>query len=137
MAVLVHDPVGLGALGRAPLVEHEHLLDADHLGAGGGEGDGLVGASGLPVAGAGGAVGADAVGILTVPRLKKYPSPSPWKIRLGWPPAVGIFKDNAKIFCLLCTCSKFSNSRAANHRRFHTKTVCDDISQTVRITNRL
>ena len=46
----MHDSVGLGALGRAPLVEHEHLLDADHLGAGGGEGDGLGDAGGLLVA---------------------------------------------------------------------------------------
>ena len=62
---------------------------------------------GLLVARAGGAVGADAVGILAVPGLNKYHSPSPWKIRLGWPPAVGIFKENAKIFCLPRTHSNF------------------------------
>nr|ACN34811.1 unknown [Zea mays] len=69
-AVLVHDPVGLGAPGRAALVEDERLLDADAL-AGGGVVDGLVGAGGLPVAGAGGAVGADAVGVLAVPRAEE------------------------------------------------------------------
>ena len=74
---------GLGALGRAPLVEHEHLLDANHLGAGGGEGDGLVGAGGLPVARAGGAVGANAVGILTVPGAEEVPLTLPMEDKAG------------------------------------------------------
>jgi hypothetical protein len=69
-AVLVHDPVGLGAPGRAALVEDERLLDADAL-AGGAVVDGLVGAGGLPVAGARRAVGADAVGVLAVARAEE------------------------------------------------------------------
>ena len=79
----MHDPARLHALGRATLVEDERLLDADHGGAaaavgtragsGGGERDGLVGAGGLPVAGAGGAVGADAVGVLAVSRAEEVP----------------------------------------------------------------
>ncbi|KAE8805147.1 NAC transcription factor [Hordeum vulgare] len=71
-AVLVHDPCHLGALGQAALVEDESLLDADAL-AGGGVMDGLVGAGGLPVAAAGGAVGADAVRVLVVPRAEEVP----------------------------------------------------------------
>jgi len=66
----VHDPVGLGAPGRAALVEDERLLDADAL-AGGAVVDGLVGAGGLPVAGPRRAVGADAVGVLAVARAEE------------------------------------------------------------------
>ena len=71
-AVLVHDPVGLGALGRAALVEDERLLDADAL-AGGAALDGLVGAGGLPVAGPCGAVRADPVWVLAVARAEEVP----------------------------------------------------------------
>jgi hypothetical protein len=73
-AVLVHDPVSLGTLGRLAPVEHEGLLDSDVVaGRRGGREDGLVGAGGLPVARPGGAVGAGAVGVLAVPRAEEVP----------------------------------------------------------------
>ena len=75
-AILVHDPVGLDALGRAALVEDECLLDADAL-VGGAAADGLVGAGGLPVAGTCGAVRPDSVGVLAVPRREEVPLPVP------------------------------------------------------------
>lgn len=50
--VLVHDPIGLRPLGRLPTVEHQSLLDRHRPG----RADRLVGAGGLPVARAGGAV---------------------------------------------------------------------------------
>jgi len=86
----VHDPARLHALGRPPLVEDERLLHANHGAAaalgrragGGGERDGLVGAGGLPVAGPGGAVGADAVGVLAVSRAEEVPLRLP-ENRLG------------------------------------------------------
>jgi hypothetical protein len=83
-AVLVHDPVGLGALGRAALVEDERLLDADALVGrrAAAAVDGLVGAGGLPVAGARGAVRPDPVRVLAVPRAEEVPLPVP-VIRLG------------------------------------------------------
>ena len=68
----MHDPVGLDALGRLALVEDEGLLDADVVAGRSGE-DGLVGAGGLPVPRAGGAVGACAVGVLAVPRAEEVP----------------------------------------------------------------
>ena len=71
-AVLVHDPVGLGALGRAAPVEDERLLDADAL-AGGAALDGLVSAGGLPVAGSCGAVRPDPVWVLAVARAEEVP----------------------------------------------------------------
>lgn len=49
-AVLVHDPVGLGAAGRAALVVDEGLLEADEALGVGGAADGPVGAGGLPEA---------------------------------------------------------------------------------------
>jgi hypothetical protein len=80
-AVLLHDPVGLGALGRAAHVEDERLLDADAL-AGDGAVDGLVGAGGLPVAGARGAVRPDPVRVLAVARAEEVPLLVPVR-RLG------------------------------------------------------
>ena len=70
----MHDPAGLGALGRATAVEDEGLLHAQQyrllrLR----DGDGLVGSGGLPVAGAGGAVGTDAVGVLAVAWAEEVP----------------------------------------------------------------
>ena len=79
--VLMHDPVGLDALGRAALVEDECLLDADAL-VGGAAADGLVGAGGLPVAGPRRAVRPDSVGVLAVPGREEVPLPVP-VVRLG------------------------------------------------------
>ena len=80
-AVLVHDPVRFDALGRPAAVEDECLLDADVLARRRGQ-DGLVGAGGLPVAGPGCAVGADAVGVLAVSRAEEVPLRLP-ENRLG------------------------------------------------------
>ena len=55
----MHDPLRLASLRGAPLVEDERLLDAQAVRAAGRQ-DGLVGAGGLPVAGARRAVGAGA-----------------------------------------------------------------------------
>jgi len=68
----VHDPVGLDAPGRPAAVEDERLLDADVLAGGRGH-DGLVGAGGLPVPRPGGAVGARAVGVFSVPWAEEVP----------------------------------------------------------------
>ncbi len=80
---LVHDPLGLAALGGAAAVEDERLAHADGGGGGGGgglaggdggaAGDGAVLAGGLPVAGAGGAVGAVAGGVLAVAEAEEVP----------------------------------------------------------------
>jgi hypothetical protein len=65
--VLVDDPVGLPAVGRAAAVEDERLPHADDAEGGGPGGEhGLVPAGGLPKACGGGAVGARAAGVLAV-----------------------------------------------------------------------
>lgn len=71
-AVLVHDPVGLVAVGGAALVEDERLAHADAAGPGGGV-DGLVPAGGLPEPGGGGAVGARARRVLLVLVAEQVP----------------------------------------------------------------
>jgi hypothetical protein len=68
----MHNPTRPDASRRAAPVEDERLLDSDAH-AGGIAVDGLVGASGLPVAGPRGAVGTDAVWVLTVPRAEEVP----------------------------------------------------------------
>nr|ACN30958.1 unknown [Zea mays] len=68
-AVLVHDPVGLLALGRLAGVEDERLLDGQRLG----RAHGLVSAGGLPVPSPGGAVGPGPVRVLAVPRGEEVP----------------------------------------------------------------
>ena len=77
----MHDPVGLLSLGRLPCVEDERLLDPDALAAGGAV-DGLVRAGGLPVPGARGPVGPDAVRVLAVARAEEVPLLVPVR-RLG------------------------------------------------------
>uniref|UniRef100_A0A0E0KVB1 DUF834 domain-containing protein n=1 Tax=Oryza punctata TaxID=4537 RepID=A0A0E0KVB1_ORYPU len=84
-AELVHDPLGLGAPGGSPLVEHQRLPHPDHRAAAGGFAggggaaaaaagdDGAVLARGLPVAGAGGAVGALPRGVLAVVQAEEVP----------------------------------------------------------------
>ena len=80
-AELVHDPLRLAAPGGSPLVEHQRLPHPDHLAAGDGFAaggaaagdDGAVLAGGLPVAGAGGAVGALPRGVLAVVQAEEVP----------------------------------------------------------------
>jgi len=79
-SVLVHDPVGLDALGSSPLVEHQRLLHADLAHAADAAGrrgrrrvDGLVRARRLPVTRRSRAVGASAVRVLAVPRAEEVP----------------------------------------------------------------
>jgi hypothetical protein len=68
-AVLMHDPVGLVALGRLAGVEDESLLDGHRLR----RAHRLVCAGGLPVPGAGGAVRPRPVRVLAVPRGEEVP----------------------------------------------------------------
>jgi len=72
-AELVHHPVGLGAPTGAAAVVDEGLLEPKALAAGAAV-YGLVDAGGLPEAGAGDAVGPDAVPVLRPRRQKKYQS---------------------------------------------------------------
>jgi hypothetical protein len=71
-AVLVEDPLGLLAARGASLVEDERLLHAEQR-AGGGVEHLAVLAGGLPVAGAGGAVGAHPRGVLAVAEAEEVP----------------------------------------------------------------
>ena len=71
-AVLVEDPLGLLAARGASLVEDERLLHAEQ-GAGGGAEHLAVLAGGLPVAGAGGAVGAHPRRVLAVAEAEEVP----------------------------------------------------------------
>ena len=68
-AVLVHDPVGLDALGRLPGVEDERLLD----GHGARRPHRLVGAGGLPVPRPGRPVRPRPVRVLAVARREEVP----------------------------------------------------------------
>jgi hypothetical protein len=69
-AVLVHDPVGALALGRASRVEDERLLHADDPGA---VAHLPVLAGGLPVSPVGGPVGAGAIGVLAIEAAEEVP----------------------------------------------------------------
>ena len=77
-AELVHDPAGLGAVGGAAGVEDEGLAHADDAGAASGRrrpvaADDAVFAGGLPVAGLGGAVGAQPRRVLAVAEAEEVP----------------------------------------------------------------
>lgn len=65
----MHNPIGLDAPGGLSGVEDECLLDTKSFGAA----DGFVSTGGLPVAGSGGAVGAGAVRVFTVPGGEEIP----------------------------------------------------------------
>ena len=74
-AELVHHPLRLGALAGAAAVEDEGLLEADGV-AGATSGGGVyrpVDAGGLPEAGAGDAVGPDAVPVLAATQAEEVP----------------------------------------------------------------
>jgi len=73
-AELVHDPAGLDAVGGAAAVEDEGLAHADDGAAGGlGVVDDAVLAGGLPVAGLGGAIGAQPRRVLAVAEAEEVP----------------------------------------------------------------
>lgn len=65
----MHDPIGFNTSGSFSGVKHESFLDSDRFGTA----DGLVRASGLPVAGSGRSVRPRTVGIFAVPRREEVP----------------------------------------------------------------
>lgn len=76
-AVLVHDPIRLGAARGTPLVEDERLLEPDHpLGVGGAP-DGSVRPRGLPEPALRRPVRPPAAACLPVPRHEEVPLPFP------------------------------------------------------------
>jgi hypothetical protein len=81
-AVLVQDPLGLLAARRPALVEDERLLHAEER-AGGGVEHLAVLPGGLPVPGAGGAVGTEARGVLAVAEAEEVPLALPHARRVG------------------------------------------------------
>jgi hypothetical protein len=76
-AVLVHDPVGLGAAGRAARVEDESLLEPDHPLGVGRAADGLVRPRRLPEPVLRRPVRPPAAAGLAVPRHEEVPLPLP------------------------------------------------------------
>ena len=81
----MHDPVRLDPTRRLPGVEDERLLDPERAAP---RRDGLVGAGGLPVPVAGGAVGAGPVWVLAVPGREEVPLPDPEQRALRQVPGV-------------------------------------------------
>jgi hypothetical protein len=81
-AVLVEHPPGLLPARRAALVEDERLLHPQQRAGGGAEHLAVL-AGGLPVPGAGGAVGAQARGVLAVAQAEEVPLALPHPRRIG------------------------------------------------------